>query len=72
MLSSLKNHWLDWLANKDVNFAVPIPNYSGWLISFIAEFGILRRIWRIFFQSKRRTFGFMREIRPLQPNTLHF
>ncbi len=35
--------WLilgDWLANKDVNFAVTIPNSSGWLISFIAEFGI--------------------------------
>lgn len=33
--------WLflgDWLAN--VNFAVTIPNQSGWLISFIAEFGI--------------------------------
>lgn len=35
--------WLilwDLLANKDVNFAVTIPNNSGWLISFIAEFSI--------------------------------
>ena len=33
--------WLilgNWLANADVNFAVTIPNKSGWMISFIAEF----------------------------------
>ena len=33
--------WLilgDWLAIKDVNFSITIPNDSGWLISFIAEF----------------------------------
>jgi aquaporin Z len=33
--------WLilgDLLANADVNFAVTIPNQSGWIISFIAEF----------------------------------
>lgn len=33
--------WLilgDWLANKDVNFAVTMPNQNGASISFIAEF----------------------------------
>ncbi len=36
--------WLSWLflgdllANRDVNFAITIPNQSGWIISFIAEF----------------------------------
>ncbi|MBX7172383.1 MAG: aquaporin [Pyrinomonadaceae bacterium] len=33
--------WLilwDFLANKDVNFAITIPNSSGWMVSFIAEF----------------------------------
>lgn len=33
--------WLilgDWLANKDVNFAVTVPNQSGASVSFIAEF----------------------------------
>lgn len=33
--------WLilgDWLANKNVNFAITFPNNSSWLISFIAEF----------------------------------
>lgn len=36
--------WLSWLilgdslANKDVNFAVTIPNQSGAIVSFIAEF----------------------------------
>lgn len=33
--------WLilwDFLANKNVNFAVTIPNSSGWIVSFIAEF----------------------------------
>lgn len=28
----------DWLTQKDVNFAVTIPNSSGWLVSFAAEF----------------------------------
>lgn len=33
--------WLilgDWLANKDVNFAVTVPNQNGASVSFIAEF----------------------------------
>ena len=33
--------WLilgDWLANSNVNFAITVPNSSGWMISFIAEF----------------------------------
>jgi aquaporin Z len=33
--------WLflgDWLANKDVNFAVTIPNQNGAIVSFISEF----------------------------------
>jgi aquaporin Z len=33
--------WLilgNWLENKEVNFAITIPNQEGWIISFIAEF----------------------------------
>jgi aquaporin Z len=33
--------WLifgDWLANEGVNFAVTVPNNSGWTVSFLAEF----------------------------------